>query len=49
MRWGYLIFAALGAGALMTGLGPGGDIFFAAYSVIMFGIFVDRCLERHQP
>ncbi len=47
MMWVYLVFSALGAGVLVLDPGSGWDSFFTVYAVINFGLFLDRCLERH--
>jgi len=46
MRWVCLVFAALAVGLIEFPPHVNDDAFFA---VIMFGIFMDRCLERHRP
>jgi hypothetical protein len=49
MRWGCLVFAALAVGLIEFPPHVHEDAFFAFFAVIMFGIFMDRCLERHRP
>jgi len=49
MRWGYLFLAALNAGLLAVAPHDAWYGLPAVTGVLVFGLFLDRCLERHRP
>ncbi len=48
MRWFYLVAAAFGTGLILLPPHDYRDAVCAFFSVVMFGIFIDDCLERHR-